>query len=67
MREKRAKAAAKDAADEKLYREMTARQEARLAEAKARREDDERAMEVFRLRAENDALRGKLDLSLIHI
>ena len=61
LREKRAKAAAKDAADEKLYREMTARQEARLAEAKARREDDERAMEVFRLRAENDALRGKLD------
>ena len=32
-----------------------------MAEAKARREDDERAMEVFRLRAENDALRGKLD------
>jgi hypothetical protein len=61
LRERRARVAAKEAADEKLYREMTARQDARLAEAKMRKEDDDRALELFRLRAENDLLKARLD------
>lgn len=61
LRERRAKIAAKEAAEEKLYREMTARQDARLAEAKMRKEDDDRALELFRLRAENDLLKARLD------
>ena len=40
---------------------MTARQDARLAEAKMRKEDDDRALELFRLRAENDLLKARLD------
>ena len=61
LRERRAKIAAKEAAEEKLYREMTARQDARLAEAKMRKEDDDRALELFRLRAENELLKARLD------
>ena len=61
LRERRMKIAAKEAAEEKLYREMTARQDARLAEAKMRKEDDDRALELFRLRAENELLKARLD------
>ena len=52
LREARARAFAKEEEEEKRYRELRARQEARVTEAEMRREDDARALELLRLRRE---------------
>jgi hypothetical protein len=65
LREARALAYAKEEEEEKRYRELRARQEARIAETEMRREDDARALELLRLRNENALLKHKYD-ALFH-
>ena len=61
LREARAFAFAKEEEETKRYRELRARQEARVTEAEMRREDDARALELLRLRNENALLKHKYD------
>ncbi len=65
LREARAFAFAKEEEETKRYRELRARQEARVTEAEMRREDDARALELLRLRNENALLKHKYD-ALFH-